>query len=142
MVVSIRRMTAGNGYKYVLKTVVAGDGDRSLSTPLTRYYAGETTHVLKLFPITADPPIRVIEILPPSGLIGPDSLEVTVFGRTNPYLGPCRRYDQRDAPLFVAATKRGAVGIEIDEPASMATPPPAGHVGGDSPQACHGVRTR
>ena len=32
-------MTAGNGYKYLLKTVVAGDGDRSLSTPLTRYYA-------------------------------------------------------------------------------------------------------
>ena len=39
MVASIRRMTAGNGYKYLLKTVVAGDGDRSLSTPLTRYYA-------------------------------------------------------------------------------------------------------
>lgn len=39
MVVSIRRMSAGDGYKYLLKTVVAGDGDRSLSTPLTRYYA-------------------------------------------------------------------------------------------------------
>ena len=39
MVASIRRMTAGDGYKYLLKTVVAGDGDRSLSTPLTRYYA-------------------------------------------------------------------------------------------------------
>ena len=39
MVVSMRRMSAGAGYKYLLKTVVAGDGDRSLSTPLTRYYA-------------------------------------------------------------------------------------------------------
>ncbi len=35
----MRRMSAGAGYKYLLKTVVAGDGDRSLSTPLTRYCA-------------------------------------------------------------------------------------------------------
>ena len=39
MVVSMRKMSAGAGYKYLLKTVVAGDGDRSPSTPLTRYYA-------------------------------------------------------------------------------------------------------
>nr|WP_255719135.1 MobF family relaxase [Corynebacterium sp. ACRQL] len=32
-------MSAGDGYKYLLRTVAAGDGDRSLSTPLTRYYA-------------------------------------------------------------------------------------------------------
>ena len=35
----MRRMTAGDGYKYLLKSVVYGDGDRALSTPLTRYYA-------------------------------------------------------------------------------------------------------
>ncbi|MAY48783.1 MAG: conjugal transfer protein [Microbacterium sp.] len=34
-------MSAGDGYKYLLRTVAAGDGDRSLSTPLTRYYAEE-----------------------------------------------------------------------------------------------------
>ena len=39
MVVSRRKMSAGAGYMYLLKTVVAGDGDRSRSTPLTRYYA-------------------------------------------------------------------------------------------------------
>ena len=38
MTVSMRLMTAGNGYRYLLESVVAGDGDRSLSTPLTRYY--------------------------------------------------------------------------------------------------------
>ncbi|MCI1636777.1 MAG: relaxase domain-containing protein [Bifidobacterium crudilactis] len=38
MTVSIRVMSAGNGYKYLLKSVAAGDGDRNLSTPLTRYY--------------------------------------------------------------------------------------------------------
>lgn len=38
MVVSTRRMTAGSGYRYLLRTVAAGDGNRSMSTPLTRYY--------------------------------------------------------------------------------------------------------
>lgn len=37
--VSMRVMSAGDGYKYLLRTVAAADGDRSLSTPLTRYYA-------------------------------------------------------------------------------------------------------
>ncbi|WP_442928454.1 MobF family relaxase [Microbacterium sp. LB16] len=35
----MRVMSAGDGYKYLLRTVVAADGDRSLSTPLTRYYS-------------------------------------------------------------------------------------------------------
>ncbi len=37
--VSMRVMSAGDGYKYLLRTVATGDGDRMLSTPLTRYYA-------------------------------------------------------------------------------------------------------
>ena len=39
----MRVMSAGEGYKYLLRTVAAGDGDRSLSTPLTRYYTEEGT---------------------------------------------------------------------------------------------------
>ncbi len=39
MTVSMKVMSAGDGYRYLLKSVVAGDGDRSLSTPMTRYYA-------------------------------------------------------------------------------------------------------
>ena len=39
MTVSMRVMSAGHGYKYLLKTIAAADGDRSLSTPLTRYHA-------------------------------------------------------------------------------------------------------
>ncbi|WP_223881410.1 MobF family relaxase [Nesterenkonia ebinurensis] len=35
----MRVMSAGDGYKYLLRSVAAVDGDRSLSTPLTRYYA-------------------------------------------------------------------------------------------------------
>lgn len=34
----MRVMGAGDGYEYLLRTVAAGDGDRDLSTPLTRYY--------------------------------------------------------------------------------------------------------
>jgi conjugative relaxase-like TrwC/TraI family protein len=37
--VSLRRMSAGSGYQYLLRSVAAGDGNRSLSTPLTRYYS-------------------------------------------------------------------------------------------------------
>ena len=36
-------MSAGGGYRYLLKSVVVGDGDRSLSDPMTRYYAEEGT---------------------------------------------------------------------------------------------------
>jgi conjugative relaxase-like TrwC/TraI family protein len=39
MTVSMRKMSAGKGYQYLLRSVVAGDGNRDLSTPLTRYYA-------------------------------------------------------------------------------------------------------
>jgi len=37
--VSMRVMSAGKGYQYLLRSVAAGDGNRSLSTPLTRYYS-------------------------------------------------------------------------------------------------------
>ncbi|MCT1691591.1 relaxase domain-containing protein [Brevibacterium sp. p3-SID960] len=43
MTVSMRVMSAGDGYEYLLRTVAAGDGDRDLSTPLTRYYTEEGT---------------------------------------------------------------------------------------------------
>lgn len=39
MTVSMHKMSAGKGYQYLLRSVVSGDGHRSLSTPLTRYYA-------------------------------------------------------------------------------------------------------
>ena len=41
--VSMRVMSAGDGYKYLLRTVAVGDGERSLSTPLTRYYSAHGT---------------------------------------------------------------------------------------------------
>lgn len=43
MTVSMRVMSAGDGFRYLLRTVVAGDGERSMSTPLTRYYSAKGT---------------------------------------------------------------------------------------------------
>lgn len=43
MTVAMRVMSAGKGYEYLLRTVAVGDGDRSLVTPLTRYYSAEGT---------------------------------------------------------------------------------------------------
>ena len=43
MVMSIRVMSAGRGFEYLLKSVAAGDGERDLGTPLTRYYTAEGT---------------------------------------------------------------------------------------------------
>ena len=39
MTFSMRKMSAGKGYEYLLRSVVAGDGNRALTTPLTGYYA-------------------------------------------------------------------------------------------------------
>ncbi|NEE03842.1 MobF family relaxase [Phytoactinopolyspora halotolerans] len=39
----MRVMSAGAGFAYLLKSVAAGDGDRKLGTPLTRYYAEKGT---------------------------------------------------------------------------------------------------
>ncbi|WP_454137595.1 MobF family relaxase [Microbacterium paulum] len=39
----MRVMSGGDGYKYLLRTVATGDGNRMLSTPLTRYYTEEGT---------------------------------------------------------------------------------------------------
>jgi len=43
MTVSMRVMSAGDGYRYLLRSVAAGDGNRAHSTPLTRYYSESGT---------------------------------------------------------------------------------------------------
>lgn len=43
VVMTIRVMSAGRGYEYLLKSVAAGDGNRDLGTPLTAYYTAEGT---------------------------------------------------------------------------------------------------
>ncbi|MCW2596063.1 MAG: TrwC relaxase, partial [Jatrophihabitans sp.] len=43
MTVSIRRMSLGTGYEYLLSSVARGDGSVAASSPLTRYYAESGT---------------------------------------------------------------------------------------------------
>jgi conjugative relaxase-like TrwC/TraI family protein len=43
MTVSIRRMTTGSGYRYLVESVARGDGAVGRSSPLTRYYAESGT---------------------------------------------------------------------------------------------------
>jgi hypothetical protein len=43
MATTIAVMGAGDGYSYFMKSVAAGDVDRPMSTPLTRYYTGTGT---------------------------------------------------------------------------------------------------
>ncbi|HZC53366.1 MAG TPA: MobF family relaxase [Mycobacterium sp.] len=43
MTVSIRRMTTGSGFRYLMESVVRGDGAVERSSPLTRYYAESGT---------------------------------------------------------------------------------------------------
>jgi len=39
----MRVLSAGDGYRYLLKSVAAGDGDRDMASPLTRYYVEKGT---------------------------------------------------------------------------------------------------
>jgi conjugative relaxase-like TrwC/TraI family protein len=43
MTISIRRMSLGSGYKYLMESVARGDGAADQSSPLTRYYADSGT---------------------------------------------------------------------------------------------------
>jgi conjugative relaxase-like TrwC/TraI family protein len=43
MTVSMRLIHAGKGYRYLLRSVAVGDGDRNMTDPLTRYYTEEGT---------------------------------------------------------------------------------------------------
>ena len=41
--VSISRLSGGSGYRYLMLSVAAGDGDRQAGNPLTWYYAESGT---------------------------------------------------------------------------------------------------
>jgi conjugative relaxase-like TrwC/TraI family protein len=43
LTISIRRMSLGSGYKYLMESVAGGDGVADQSSPLTRYYADSGT---------------------------------------------------------------------------------------------------
>lgn len=101
MTVSMKVMSAGDGYKYLLKSVVAGDGNRNLTTPMTRYYTeagtppgrwmGSGLHALGTGQIKAGDPVSEEQLALLLGL-GRDPITGDQLGR--PYR------------LFSCSTKR------------------------------------
>lgn len=84
----MRVMSAGDGYMYLLSTVAAGDGDRSLSTPLTRYYAEAGT--------------------PPGRWLGSG---VTALGHGE--LAPCAQVSEAQLQLLVGMGRDPITGVSL-----------------------------
>jgi hypothetical protein len=72
--------------------------------------------------ITQQPPLLVVEVLPPTRIVRADRLQVSVGYRADPYLFPGWRNDQELAALHVFGGKAVAELVEIDE--SLAGTPP------------------
>lgn len=103
--VSIKRMSAGDGYRYLMRSVAAGDGARQASTPLTRYYTA-----------SGNPPGRWLG----SGLAGLDGGHGLAPGSQASELQMFRLFGMGNDPVsgeqlgarpyrFDAATGRGSV---------------------------------
>lgn len=109
MSVSVRVMSAGDGYRYLLRTVVAGDAVRSLSTPLTRYYAeagtppgrwlGSGLPAIGGGALSAGDEVTGQQLLLLLGM-GRDPVRGTALGRAYPeYVPVAERVEQRAAEL-------------------------------------------
>ena len=125
----MRVMSAGDGYKYLLRTVAAGDGDRSLSTPLTRYYSAEGTPpgrwmgsglpALGTGQITSGDEVSEAQLQLLVGM-GRDPVTGAPLGRAYPvYKTIAQRIEERtatlDSHLDPAARARAITAIEAEE---------------------------
>ena len=125
----MRVMSAGDGYKYLLRTVAAGDGDRSLSTPLTRYYNAEGTPpgrwmgsglpALGTGQISAGDEVSEAQLQLLVGM-GRDPVTGAPLGRAYPvYKAVAQRIEERtatlDPHLDPAARARAIAAIEAEE---------------------------
>ena len=131
MTVSMRVMSAGDGYKYLLRTVATGDGDRALSTPLTRYYAekgsppgrwmGSAVTTLGDGAITVGAEVSELQLQRLIGQ-GRDPVNDQALGNSyRKYPTVAERIDQRigklDADLAVTERAEAVAAIEAEESA-------------------------
>lgn len=129
--VSMRVMSAGDGYRYLLKSVAAGDGDRSLSTPLTRYYAeagsppgfwlGQGVTVFGHVELTTGAQVSEAQLQLLVGM-GRDPITGDPLGKAYPRFTPVaerieKRTDALDAGLGPAGRAREITAIEAQEAA-------------------------
>ena len=132
MTVSMRVMSAGDGYKYLLKTVAAGDGNRVLSTPLTRYYAEAGTPPGRWLGSgvgsLGDGQIAVRSQVSETQLqllvgMGRDPITGEPLGRANPVYSPvadriAKRVADLDPSLGIGERAAAVAAIEAEEAAS------------------------
>jgi conjugative relaxase-like TrwC/TraI family protein len=129
--VSLRRMSAGSGYQYLLRSVAAGDGSRALSTPLTRYYSevgtppgrwlGSGVRVLASGQLAAGMPVTEEQLALLIGM-GRDPITGEQLGRAYPtYKRLADRIDDRVAALDPEMTQEDCAAetsrIEAEETA-------------------------
>jgi len=74
--------------------------------------------------IALQPPLLVVEVLPPTGVVGADCLQVSVGSGADPDLLPSRWDDEQLAALDVLCGKAVPGLVEIDESLPGAPPCP------------------
>lgn len=131
MTVSLRRMSAGNGFQYLLRSVAVGDGSRALSTPLTRYYSevgtppgrwlGSGVRALGSGQLAAGMPVTEEQLALLIGM-GRDPITGEQLGRAYPtYKRLADRIDERVAALDPEMTQEDCAAetsrIEAEETA-------------------------
>src|SRR5581483_2445428 len=122
----------------LLRQALAGD-ERRRSLPELRQRAREREHRVELLAVAVRAPDRVVQVLPPSGCVGPDRLQVAVGRAADPYVRPRRRNRERANALELDAVAKGrAAVVEVREPAPAALPPVPGLVAVDATEARHG----
>ena len=127
----MRRMSAGSGYQYLLRSVAAGDGQRALSTPLTRYYSevgtppgrwiGSGVAAFGEGQLKSGMPVTEEQLALLIGM-GRDPLTGAQLGRAYPtYEGLTDRIDERVAALDPGLTREDCIAetakIEAEETA-------------------------
>src|SRR3546814_6152442 len=91
----------------------------------TRHHPPQLQHTVELLGVTLQPPLRVVEVLPTPGRVGPDRLQVTVGTRTDPHVLPRRRDRQRTHSFCVLVTQPLPGSIQQDEPSTCKPYSPA-----------------
>lgn len=134
-------MSAGAGYQYLLRSVAAGEGDRALSTPLTRYYAevgtppgrwlGSGLPALGSGELTTGEQVTEAQLALLIGL-GRDPVSGKQLGRAYPVYKPAEervaeRVKAVDAGLSKEEHAAAKARIEAEEAASTRRRPVAGY---------------
>jgi len=94
-------------------------------TPSRRQPGSHLEYLVVLQSITLQPPLLVVEVLAPAGLVGTDRLDVPSGCRANPHLFPGRRDHEELATLDLFGGEATSRLVQVDEPLPGAPPDPA-----------------